>query len=107
MEYEQARYKLMKEAILTVYAELDKYIEEFGNAIRAWNKRNLEEMDCLTNEICKTHIYIKEILEYRQHNPFLSVKSSELKEVELTTSQTAHSVPLRSINPNNNNIQVT
>jgi len=78
--YEQAIYKLMKEAILIVYAEFDKCIEEFGNAIRARNKRNFEDMDCLKNEICKTRICIREFLERRQNNTLLIVKLSELKE---------------------------
>lgn len=107
VEYKQATYKLMKEEILVVYTEFNKCIEEFGNAIRERNKSNLEEMDCLTNEICNTLICIKELLEHGQNTPLLSVKSSELKEVELTTFQTEHSDPLHSINLINNSIQVT
>jgi len=94
VEYKQPRYKLLKEAMLNVYVELKKCIEEFGNAIRARNKRNFKDMERLSKEICKTHICIRESLESRQNNPLLSVKSSKLKEDELTTSQTAHSVLL-------------
>jgi len=79
LDYEQARYKLVKEAMLTVYAELNKCIEKLGNAIRTRNKSNFEDMDRLNNEICKTRICIRESHERRHNNPLLSVKSSELK----------------------------
>ena len=52
-------------------------------------------MNRLNEYICKTRICIVESFERRHHNnTSLSVKSSRLNESELTTSQTAHSVPL-------------
>lgn len=77
------------------YAAINKSIEDLGNTIRKSSNRDFEDMDCLSKEICKTQIYIIESFEHRrQNNTLLSVKSSELKEDELTTSHTTNSVPL-------------
>jgi hypothetical protein len=96
----------MKKAILTVYAKVNKRIEEFGNVIREGEKKHLEEINRVTNEFCKTRIYFRDFLERTQSNTLQSVNSSELLEDELTASQTEHLVSLHSIIPINDSIQV-
>jgi hypothetical protein len=48
----------------------------------------------VADEVCETRVYLKEYLERLQSNKLQSIESSEFQEEELTTSQTAHAVPL-------------
>lgn len=95
LEYEQARYKLLTEAVSMAYAVVNKSIEDLGDAFRRRSNKDFEDMDYLNKEICELCICIVEsFARRRQNGTSLSVKSSGLNESGLTISQTAYSVPL-------------